>query len=201
MCSIRSKSLTNVLYIVTIILLSVLLSLHFQSKPEDKVVIKEVVKKVIIPEKVIQFDTVVKVKPIYVLKENKELLDKYDTLKDSLKRELFKKSIKKNVYKEVFENDSVRVDIHVETTGTLDKLSTAVKVKPSEFEYTEREITHYKYPKLSIYTGGGVLSGPNGTVMSGHLGFVNKKGFHVELSYNTRKEWGVTIKKDIFTKY
>lgn len=207
MCSTHRKGITSILYYVAIAIIIFVLIKDCTNKPKDRVVIKEVEKIVTIPEKVVQFDTIVKLKPYYVQKENpvnKELLDKYDSLKDSLKRDLFKKAVTKNTYKEKFENDTVVVDVFAETTGTLDKLTTNVKIKPMEFSYKEKEITYYKYPKLSIYAGAGVLSrfdNVNGTVFTGHLGVVNKKGLHIELSYNTRKEWGIAIKKDIFTKY
>lgn len=211
----------NLIFIVSILLIiSLFGNLNSCSSNEDKIKIKEIKREIEIAEKrgyfkaktelkpVVKYDTIydtIKGKTIRVKNPiNEKLLNEYNKLSDSLKTIAFRNAITQREYQESFENDTVKINVVANVTGTLDKLSTDYLIKKHKISFVEKEITIEKKPKFSLYTGVGFLNEINNfnrLTFELSAGFINSKGTHFELTFNTREEVGVSIKKNLFTKY
>lgn len=217
---VKNNLLTVVLILLILSLFSNLNSCN--TNKEKDVKIKKIEKELVVAEKkgyfkakeelkpIVKYDTIrdtVKGKTIYVLKENpvnQDLLNKYNELSDSLKLLAYKDAITEREYEETFENDTIKAVVNAKVTGNLNSLSLDYFIKEFSVKYFETEKTIYERPKFILYSGLGFsnsIENLHSPVFDASLGFMNSKGTHFEISINTRKELGLSLKKNLFTKY
>lgn len=179
--------------LVNIVLISILVFL-FSGKEEviDPVVETKTVY-IEVPAKEGKLDTVYLPQPYPVTNPvNQDLLDKYESLRDSVARkELFKEAITENEYKETYEDSIVKIDVYTKVRGTLLKQASNYFVKPSRLAYKDTVTIIKPYtPKVHLY-GGLEVGIPTENIINpsikGTLMFQDKKGNMLTAGYDTNK--------------
>lgn len=155
-----------------------------------------------VPVIVREFDTIYQPKPYKVVEPDKELVEKYNKLKDEKEKlQLFKEQIKERSYKETFEDSIQTIQVTSSVTGFLNSQTVNYETKPREIKTVVRDTFPIKVePKRSIRLGleGGVPINAQqiNPVFKGNIYFENKKGLMLSAGYDSENRvWaGLVVK-------
>ena len=96
------------------------------------------------------------------------------------------------------------VTVYDSISGKLIGQRVNIKVKEREVKYSEKVINNNTVTKLKpsfvLSAGVRMTSGVNGSY-GAEIGLKNSRGYNLEIGYNSRENFTVGIKKDIFTFY
>ena len=118
---------------------------------------------VVEPEPVVNYDTIFRdgeTKVVEVPNEvNEELLDKYNSLKDSVaKLDFVKEAITERTYNETFQDSTQRITVESKVIGTLKSQRVDYTIFPQQIEVKA------KRPKYSLYAGTYSIVQPNTSI-------------------------------------
>lgn len=185
---------------VNIIMGVIILFLTAQPIKQDPVYIIED-RVVLVPEKHGSFDIITPPVPIINNSPtiNKNLLEDYRALKDSLtKEEVYIEAITENEYSETYEDSLVKIDVYTKVRGKLLKQSPSYTVKPFAIKYRDTTIIEKYEPTINIYGGveAGIPMTEGETIGKGTFYFQNKKQNIISLGVDTKGYvWGGYIIK------
>lgn len=214
-------------YLVVLLLLYIIIKPFFVSTfskgNQDTHTIDSVKVRKIIPEKTGSFHSE-KIQPIIIYppslnnrsnnsNETNKILELFSSLQtgqtnleqEQLQLKKLMEIIAKKEYKEIFEDSIVKIDVHtVVENGEKKSLSLNWKVKQSYIDYFEKTHTYKLYPKFTLSAGVGFdtkLDDLKQTNLKAILGIKNKKGFDLQFSIAPKNRYGISLKKDLFTKF
>ena len=191
--------LKDVIYIVLII---IALLFYFDKKGDTKyvntVTTDTIYREIILPRLT---DT------IYLDKFKERILKAYEldsTLIDSisiLNALIDAKTIRE--YTSTHKDSLITVSMFSKVQGKLLSARIEYDLKPRKVKITETHTTEKKYPKYSLFLGGGFTSSSliDKASLNVNLGFQNKKGNIIEGSINTNEQFMLGFKYKISTKY
>ena len=149
-------------YIVIAILLAILV---FRKQETVTITVPE--KKgqfvVVEPEPVIEYDTIYKAGETKLVEVpnpiNQELLEQYQSLKDSVaKLDFVKEAITKRTYKETFRDSTQQITVESKVIGTLQSQKVDYTIFPQQIEVKT------KRPQYSLYAGTYSILQPNTSI-------------------------------------
>ena len=145
--------------------------------------------------------------PKYIYKTDPKYLDSINKLNDENERlEYLLSELQTRVYDTTYAFERGRLHITDSVHGYLKGRKLTWDL--DDYEYQEAIITKTvkKYPKFAISGG---LSSQLTTdfslmkypTLGIEIGFRNRQGYNLDVGYNLRKEFEITLKKDIFVSY
>ena len=195
------KSLERYFYLA--IILGGIIWWYFQpsSEVEIREVPIEIPVQVEVPRIVKVFDTVY-MPPTIVIKENKELVSKYEELKtENEKLQAYKDATSERVYNRTFSDDTQDISVYSKVSGKLVEQSVKYDIKPREITTVVKETVSVPIePKRSLRAGAEMGIPLNQTqldpVFKGNIMLENKKGLMLSAGYDTEQRvWaGVIVK-------
>lgn len=166
---------------------------------EPEIIIKERV--ITLPAKEGKLDTIYQPKYIGIKNPaNEELLNQYNSLKDSIEKEnLFKEAIAEREYKEVYEDSIIKIDIYSKVAGKLLSQAPTYKIKPVTIITKDTISIVYNKPPKNRFLWGvdvGIPIRGEDLTLKGSIYLQNKKHNLISLGFDSNKTvWVGLIRK------
>lgn len=148
--------------------------------------------------KLVKGDPVIKENPLNekLLEENKNLIDKFKSVSDSIKFAMFEEANQITQFSSKFEDDNITLNINGIARGEVKEITPSYTIKQQKVDVSIKE----KLPGLKVL--GGVEVGNTKTLddlsFKGSVLFQNRKGNIISAGYDTDKKIWLGYYRSIF---